>query len=254
MCETCVSTGHDNLSRRAVLGMGGLVAGGLTLAMMTGRASAATADGDACAPFLADAQAATSPDQAIQMLVEGNTRFAEGRSLKCDLLADVEATAPHQSPFACVLACIDSRVAPELIFDQQIGDLFVGRVAGNVPTTEIIGSFEYAAKVAGTKVIVVLGHSHCGAIKGAVDKADVGANLTTLLDEIEPAVLATPLTGERSSTNEEFVAAVAETNTRMGVQALTERSPVLQDLVVSGALKIVGAVYDIETGRVSMLS
>lgn len=138
----------------------------------------------------------------------------------------MKATAEKQMPFACVLACIDSRSAPELVFDQQIGDIFVARVAGNVPTTEILGSFEYA-------------------IKGAVDKANVGANLTTLLNEIEAAVVTTPLTGERSSKNHEFVEAVAETNVRSSVRALTEKSPVLADRVKAGTVKVVGGLYDI---------
>ena len=122
------------------------------------------------------------------MRIDGNARFAGGASLHCDLLGEMKATAEKQTPFACVLGCIDSRAAPELVFDQQVGDVFVGRVAGNLPTAEILGSFEYATKVAGAKAIVVLGHNHCGAVKGAIDKADVGANLTTLLNEIEPAV------------------------------------------------------------------
>ena len=127
-------------------------------------------------------------------------------------------------------------------------------MAGNVPSAEILGSFEYATKVAGAKAIVVLGHNHCGAVKGAVDKADVGANLTTLLNEIEPAVVATPLEGERSSKNHHFVEAVAETNVRLAVAAMTEKSAVLKELVDAGAVKVVGALYDIETGKVTFLS
>jgi carbonic anhydrase len=140
------------------------------------------------------------------------------------------------------------------VFDQQVGDVFVGRVAGNLPTAEILGSFEYATKVAGAKAIVVLGHNHCGAVKGAIDKADVGANLTTLLNEIEPAIAATPLEGERSSKNHHFVEAVAETNVRLAVAAITEKSPVLKELVDAGAIKVVGALYDIETGKVTFLA
>lgn len=209
---------------------------------------------DECLPFTADLQAATTPDQAFQMLMDGNARFAAGTSLHCDLLAQAEATAAKQTPFACVLACIDSREAPELILDQQIGDIFVARVAGNVPTPEIIGSFEYATKVAGAKAILVVGHNHCGAIKGAVDKAVVGDNLTTLLNEIEPAITATPLTGERSSKNGAFVQAVAETNVRLGVVALLEKSPLLKSMVDAGQLKIVGGVYDLETHVVTLLA
>jgi carbonic anhydrase len=217
-------------------------------------ALAAPALADECAAFDAAMQTATTPDQAIAMLTEGNARFVAGKSLHCDLLVQAEATAEKQTPFACVLGCIDSRAAPELIFDQQIGDIFDARVAGNVPTVEIIGSFEYAVKVAGAKAIVVLGHGHCGAIKGAVDKAEVGENLTTLLNEIQPAVDATPLTGERSSHNHEFVQSVAETNVRQGVAALVANSAVLKEAVDSGALKIVGAMYDLETHVVTYLA
>lgn len=245
MCTTCeTTTGPAALNRRAFFGLAAAAA-----ALMGGMAHA-----DECAPFTADLQAATTPDQALQMLTDGNARFAAGTSLHCDLIAQAEATAAKQTPFACVLACIDSREAPELILDQQIGDIFVGRVAGNVPTPEIIGSFEYAAKVAGAKAIMVIGHNHCGAIKGAVDKAVVGDNLTTLLNEIEPAVAATPLDGERSSKNGPFVQAVAETNVRMGVAALTANSAVLKAMVEAGDLKIVGGIYDLETRVVTLLA
>jgi carbonic anhydrase len=245
MCSNCETTSQaTGLGRRQFFGIAAAAA-----ALAAGMARA-----DECVPFTADLQAATTPDQAFQMLIDGNARFVAGQSLHCDLLAQAEATAAKQTPFACVLACIDSREAPELILDQQIGDIFVARVAGNVPTPEIIGSFEYATKVAGAKAILVVGHNHCGAIKGAVDKAVVGDNLTTLLNEIEPAVAATPLTGERSSKNAPFVQAVAETNVRMGVAALTANSALLKSLVDAGQLKIVGGVYDLETRVVTLLS
>ncbi|MEI6799120.1 MAG: carbonic anhydrase family protein [Pseudomonadota bacterium] len=224
---------------------------GLAAAMAAMSAGVARAD---CTHFDAESLKAISPDQAIQFLVEGNARFVAGQSLHCDQLALGDATAEKQTPFACVLACMDSRSSPELVLDQQIGDIFVARVAGNVATTEVIGSFEYGAKVAGAKAIMVLGHSHCGAVKGAIDKAVVGDALTTLLDEIEPAVAATPLTGERSSKNAEFVEGVAEANVRLNVAALTEKSPVLKELVEAGQLKIVGGIYDLETGVVTLLS
>lgn len=224
---------------------------GLAAAMAAMSAGMARAD---CTHFDSEALAATSPDQALQLLMDGNARFVAGQPLQCDELALGEATAEKQTPFACVLACMDSRSSPELVLDQQIGDIFVARVAGNVATDEVIGSFEYGAKAAGAKLIMVLGHNHCGAIKGAVDKAVVGDNLTTLLNEIEPAVAATPLHGARSSKNHEFVEAVAEANVRLGVAALTEKSRVLQELVDAGALKIVGALYDLESGVVTLLS
>ena len=245
MCTDCEATLDTQIfGRRQFFGLAAAAA-----AMTTGIARA-----DECAHFDAASLAATSPDQAVQMLMDGNARFLAGKPLQCDLLALGNATAEKQTPFACVLACMDSRTSPIEVLDQQIGDIFVARVAGNVATTEIIGSFEYGTKVAGAKAIMVMGHNHCGAIKGAIDKAVVGENLTTLLDEIEPAVAATPLHGERSSKNHEFVEAVSEANVRMSVAALTEKSAVLKELVDAGQLKIVGALYNLETGVVTLLS
>lgn len=247
MCQHSGSAERDQFDRRTFLSLATALAG-------TAALGATPALSDECAPFLADAQAATTPDAAIQFLLEGNARFAGGASLHCDLMSGVKATAENQTPFACVLACIDSRSAPELVFDQQVGDIFVARVAGNVPTPEILGSFEYATKVAGAKVIVVLGHNHCGAIKGSIDKAKVGDNLTTLLNEIEPAIAATQLEGDRSAKNHHFVEAVAETNVRLAVAAMTEKSSVIKELVDSGAVKVVGGLYDVETGKVTFLA
>lgn len=249
MCHVCNKSAQGLLSRRKVLGFASMVAGGTIFGLSPGKALA-----NECLPFLSDAQAEATPDQAIKFLVDGNARFAAGNSLNCDLLGEMTATAEKQTPFACVLACIDSRSAPELVFDQQIGDIFVARVAGNVASAEVIGSFEYATKVAGAKAIIVLGHNHCGAVKGAVDKANVGANLTALLNTIEPAIVTTPLEGERSSHNHHFVEAVAEANVRMAVAAMTENSHVINELVIAGAVKVVGALYDIETGKVKFLA
>jgi carbonic anhydrase len=250
MCVTCDDQSLQNPGRRTLFS---LTAVGIGSAILTA-GSARAADVDVCAPFTADMQKDITPDLAIQALMDGNGRFVAGKSANCNLLDEVKATAQKQTPFACVLACIDSRVPPELVFDQKIGDIFDARVAGNVPTTEILGSFEYATKVAGAKAILVLGHNHCGAIKGTIDKADVGANLTALLAEIEPVVEATPLEGERSSKNAPFVQAVAEANVRAGVAAMTEKSAVLKELVDTGALRIVGALYDIDNGQVTFLS
>lgn len=249
MCQSCKTTETEWIGRRQFLALGSGLAGSAALGM-----SVLPALADECAPFLEASQAATTPDQAIQFLIEGNARFVAGASVNCDLMGGMKATAEKQTPFACVLACIDSRSAPELVFDQQIGDVFVARVAGNVATSEVIGSFEYSTKVAGAKAIVVLGHTHCGAVKGAVDKAVVGDNLTTLLNMIEPAIAATPLEGERSSSNHQFVESVAETNVRVAVAAMVEKSPVIRELVDAGAVKIVGALLDIETGVVTFLA
>jgi len=233
--------------RRGFLGVSALTVAAMGLALPR------VALADDCAPFLAPAQQAATPDLAIRSLMAGNERFVAGRPLFCDQMGNLAATAEGQTPFACVLACIDSRVAPEIVFDQQIGDIFVGRVAGNVPTPELLGSFEYATKVAGAKAILVLGHTHCGAVKGAIDRAQVGDNLTLLLDEIEPAVMAVRLEGERSSKNHHFVEEVAEMNVRRATAALVERSPVIRALVAAGQVTVAGAVMDIETGVVRFL-
>lgn len=246
MCTNCNDSQH-RATRRSVLGLG--IGGVAALASALGP-RAAWAD---CAPFTGEMQAATGPQDALAQLLAGNARFAAGQSLSCDHAVNIAATANSQTPLACVLGCIDSRAAPEILFDQQIGDIFVARVAGNVPTDEVIGSFEYATAVAGTKLIVVLGHSHCGAVKGAVDRAVVGDQLTRLLDLIEPAVVGTELKGERSSNNHHFVESVTETNVRMGMQGMIAGSPVISGFVASGQVIVVGAIYDVETGLVRLL-
>ncbi|WP_112309174.1 carbonic anhydrase family protein [Pseudogemmobacter bohemicus] len=251
MCEICEEPPKKRLGRREFFGVAALLAGSGAFAI----ASNAMDNGARqCAPLLADARKAISPDRAISMLAEGNARYIAGKPLNCDNLGAMRATAEKQTPFACVLGCIDSRAAPELVFDQKIGDVFVGRVAGNIATPEIIGSLEFATAVAGTKAIVVLGHTHCGAIKGAIDQADLSPNLTALLDGIEPAVQATPREGARSSADQGLVEAVALTNIRLTVAALTQRSAVLQGLVSEGKLRIIGALYDVGTGRTHFLA
>ncbi|MCI0454864.1 MAG: carbonic anhydrase [Candidatus Dadabacteria bacterium] len=198
-----------------------------------------------------EAQGDTTPDQALALLKEGNERFVSGKMLKRDLMAQVRATAWGQYPFAAVLGCIDSRVPPEFVFDQGIGDIFSARVAGNFADTDIIGSLEFATRIAGAKLIVVLGHTECGAIKGACDNAQLG-NLTQTLSNILPAVYAVrDVQGERNSKNNAFVQQVTEANVRLNVQALTDRSTVMQGLVKQGQLKVVGAMYDVSTGRVT---
>lgn len=198
-----------------------------------------------------EAQGKITPDQALILLKEGNERFASGKMLKRDLMAQVRTTASGQYPFAAVLGCVDSRVPPELVFDQGIGDIFSARVAGNFADTDIIGSLEFATKLSGAKLIVVLGHTECGAIKGACDNAQLG-NLTQTLSNILPAVYAVrDVKGERNSKNKAFVQQVTEANVRLNVQALTDRSTVMQELVKQGQLKVVGAMYDISTGRVT---
>ena len=194
-------------------------------------------------------QAGISPDQAINILKEGNSRFRAGTPLKRNLKSLISETALGQYPFASVVACIDSRSAPEIVFDQSIGDIFVTRVAGNIVNDDMIGSLEYASKVAGSRLIVVLGHTNCGAIKGACDGVKLG-NLTGLLAKIQPAVIAAKSDGERSSKNYKFVNAVTEIKFTDSIKTIRERSPILRELESQGKLKIVGATYYTSTGKV----
>lgn len=210
--------------------------------------------GDHYQTFDAEAQATLTPDQALQLLKDGNARFVAGDSIDRDLIEQQKATSAGQFPFAVVLSCLDSRSAPEVVFDQGVGDIFVGRVAGNVVDTNLLGSFEFATAAAGSKLIVVMGHTACGAVKGACDGVELG-NLTALLNEIEPAIdaVSTPVGTDRSSANTEFVNQVIETNVRMQVNELLRRSDVIRGLVDQGRVKVVGAVHDISTGEVTFL-
>lgn len=194
-------------------------------------------------------QASITPEQAISILKAGNERFQTSRPLKRDLKKLVQQTALGQYPFASVVACIDSRSSPEIVFDQSIGDIFVARVAGNIANDDIIGSLEYASKVAGSRTIVILGHTNCGAIKGACDGTKLG-NLTGLLSKIQPAVNAAKTSGPHNSKNHEFVDEVTEINVTDTIQAIREKSPILKDLEDQGKIKIVGAVYDTSNGKI----
>jgi carbonic anhydrase len=206
---------------------------------------------DACAVFTRSRQDATTPDEALQRLKDGNARFVSGKSINCDLIAQVKATADGQAPFAAIVGCIDSRVPPELVFDQRIGDIFAARIAGNFVNTDIIGSLEFATRLAGAKLVVVLGHTECGAIKGAVDDAKLGL-LTATLANIRPSVLkVTNVAGDRNSQNKAFVQAAADQNARDAAALLTEKSDVLLTLVKERKLRVVSAMHDVATGRVS---
>ena len=192
-----------------------------------------------------------SPEAALAALKEGNERFVSGGMVERDLLGEVAETAGGQKPFAIVLGCIDSRVPPEVVFDQGIGDIFSARVAGNFVNEDFLGSMEFATAVAGAKLIVVLGHSGCGAIKGAADRAELG-NLTAMLHKLEPAVAAVEAEyGERTSKNDAFVERATELNVIQGTESITAQSAVIAELVEKGDLKIVGAMYDIATGEVT---
>jgi len=202
-----------------------------------------------------EAQAAISPDNAIDLLKEGNQRFVSNKRAGRDLLDQVGDTASGQYPFATILSCIDSRVSAELIFDQGVGDIFSARVAGNIVNEDLLGSIEFACKLAGTKVLVILGHTACGAVKGACDDAKLG-NLTILLDKIKPAVnaISEPTDASlRNSKNIDFVNEVAVKNVLMTIENTKKMSPVLKEMEDNGEIKIVGAMYDIKNGKVSFL-
>jgi carbonic anhydrase len=207
-----------------------------------------------CAVFTPNRQKSTSPDEAIALLKAGNERFTAGKSVNCDLMAQVRQTADNQSPFAAVVGCIDSRVPPELVFDQRIGDIFCARVAGNIVNTDIIGSLEYSTKVAGARAIVILGHNSCGAIKSAVDNVRLG-NITALLRNFQPALATlTKQDGHRDSHNYALVQKVAEANARLTAESLTRRSPIIKALVDAKEVRIAAAMHDVATGKVTWLS
>ena len=192
---------------------------------------------------------AMTPDDIIAVMRKGNERFRLGQESPHDYLAQQKASAKGQYPAAVILSCIDSRAPAETIMDLGIGDCFNARVAGNVANDDIVGSMEFACKVAGAKVVLVMGHTACGAIKGAIDRVQLG-NLTGLLAKIRPAVEATRYTGERSAKNYDFVDAVAKTNVELAMVDIHKRSRVLSDLEKSGAIKIVGSVYNLDTGLI----
>jgi len=199
-----------------------------------------------------ETQAQMTPSSSMEELKKGNQRFVEKKPLNRDLMQQVSETSTGQYPFATVLSCIDSRVSSELIFDQGIGDIFSVRIAGNFVNEDILGSMEFACKLAGTKLIVVLGHTACGAVKGACDHARLG-NLTALINKIEPAVEAVKEPQEeslRNSSNIDFVNTVAEKNVEMTIAEIRSSSPVLAEMEQNGEIKIVGGMYDISTGLV----
>lgn len=194
-----------------------------------------------------------TPEQALQRLKEGNVRFLNNLRQARDPYSDLESGRQGQSPFATVVACMDSRVSTEMVFDIGIGDMFSLRIAGNVMMEGIIGSLEYATAVVGTKLIVVLGHSNCGAVKAACDHVVMG-NITSILAHIEPAVqLVKDIPGERNSANSEFVEAVSHLNARLAAEQLPQHSELLRKLVDEGQLAIIPAMYDVGTGQVRFL-
>lgn len=194
-----------------------------------------------------------TPDEILALMKRGNRRFYKGKRENRDALAQQRASAKGQYPAAVLLTCIDSRAPAETIMDLGIGDVFNSRVAGNVENPDILGSMEFACKLAGAKVVLVMGHTACGAIKGAIDNAELG-NLTGLLAKIKPAVEATSYTGERTSKNYGFVDAVARKNVELTIAAIRKDSPVLAQMESSGSIKIAGAMYNLETGVVDFFA
>jgi carbonic anhydrase len=196
-----------------------------------------------------ESQSQMTPADALQMLKDGNQRFIEGKMFQRDLMWQVKATANGQYPHSVVLSCIDSRVAPELVFDQGIGDIFDARIAGNFVNEDILGSLEFACKVTGAKLILVMGHTNCGAIKGAIDNVQLG-NLTEMLDKIKPAVEMTKYNGNKSSKNHTYVDLVSKENVLRSIELIKQNSKVLKEMLEKGEISITGCMYDLETGTV----
>jgi carbonic anhydrase len=196
-----------------------------------------------------ETQSQLTPERAKEILLEGNKRFVSNQKADRNLLQQVSETAKGQYPFAIILSCIDSRTSSELIFDLGIGDVFNARIAGNIVNEDILGSMEFACKVAGSKLIVVLGHTSCGAIKGACDQVELG-NLTSLINKIKPSVDAVKSDGERSSKNMAFVEKVAELNVVRMTEEIKKKSDILREMIDKGEIGIVGGMYNVETGVV----
>ena len=190
------------------------------------------------------------PDTALRLLKEGNARFVGGETVEHDVQEAIRATSTGQAPFVAVLSCIDSRVPVETIFDLTIGHAFSVRVAGNVLGPDVLGSLEYATAAAGTRLVVVLGHTNCGAVKGACDGVELG-HVTDLVAKIRPSVEATTTEGPRTSANDAFVDDVAAANVRHVADDLLDQSAVIAGLVGDGTVRVVSAVYDVRTGRVT---
>lgn len=201
-----------------------------------------------------ESQAALTPNDALRLLREGNARFASGTTLRRDLTEQIALTRGGQFPFAAILGCIDSRVPPELVFDTGLGDVFSARVAGNIVDDTLLGSLEFATQVAGARAIVVLGHTECGAVKGACDGVRLG-HLDAVIGGIAPAVAASraDVPAPHDGKNPAFVAHVTQANVRLQAKALTERSPILAKRVADGQLAIVAALYDVSSGQVRFL-
>jgi carbonic anhydrase len=222
---------------------------GSSLALSASRADAASS----AVTQTKQTQSAITPQKALQMLKDGNSRFIQGKMLQRNLMQQVKATGSGQFPFAAIVGCIDSRVSNELIFDQGIGDIFSARIAGNFVNDDILGSLEFACAAAGAKLILVLGHTECGAVKGACDDVVLG-NLTQTLANIKPAVVAVSgYDSDRSSKNAKFVQAVSDKNVVLTLERIRERSTILRDMADKGQIGLAGAMYDVHNGKVTFM-
>ncbi|MGO4396109.1 carbonic anhydrase family protein [Variovorax sp. M-6] len=242
------STGEEGNGRRAWLRAGAGTGAAVLMAGIGLRTD------DAQAASLSQAQRdALTPDKVIELMKKGNQRFRSGKMQPQDFLAQKRSSASGQFPAAVILSCIDSRAPAEIILDMGIGDTFNARIAGNIANKDLMGSLEFACAAAGAKVVLVMGHTACGAIRGAIDNVQLG-NLTGLLDTIKPAIAATDYAGERTGKNPAFVDAVARANVQLTIDTLRSGSPVLADLEKKGQIRIVGSMYDLSNGVVTFLS
>lgn len=198
-------------------------------------------------------QAKLTPDQVLQQFIDGNKRFQTGVTTVRDHSEQARKSAPGQFPKAVVLSCLDSRVPVEDVFDQGLGDIFVGRIAGNFVNEDLLGSMEFACKAAGAKLVFVMGHQHCGAVKGAIDDVKLG-NITAMLAKIKPAVvMSQDFAGDKTSKNDAFVKHVSENNVKYAMQQIREKSPILKDMEAKGEIKIVGAFYNLANGSLEFV-
>jgi carbonic anhydrase len=243
--EACQS--HDHFHRRGFLRTSGAIT---ALAIVGAGALSSIAYADALTKAQRDK---LTPDDILALMKNGNKRFYTGKRQDHNYLAQQRSSAKGQYPAAVLLTCIDSRAPAETILDLRIGDIFNSRIAGNVENQDILGSMEFSCKLSGAKVVLVMGHTACGAIKGAIDNAELG-NLTGLLAKIKPAVAATTYTGERTSKNYAFVDAVARKNVEITMANIRMGSPVLAEMETNGAIKIAGAMYNLETGIVDFFT
>jgi carbonic anhydrase len=233
---------------------GGFIGSAALACLLSPIASVAAATGPGLTETLTKSQRdALTPSQVLDALKQGNQRFRNGTMTPRNYIAQARATAAGQYPAAAILGCVDSRVPSEIIFDVGIGDTFNARVAGNVVNDDMLGSIEFACAVSGAKLVLILGHTACGAIKGAIDDVELG-NLTGLLARIKPAITQTTHSGEKSSKNYAYVDAVARTNVAVQIENVRRRSSILKDLQKKGSIQIVGAMYDLATGEANFIT